>query len=89
MKSLAGEPPITLKSFDSFTRVDTVISARHTLGGGLLSFPREVKRVTMNTFRPPEVSQDFNQSGWSAGIVDRLAVAPDARTRHHAVGTMV
>ena len=78
VKSLTGEPAITLKSFDSFTRVDTVISSRHTLGGGLLSFPREVKRATMNTFRPPEVSQDFNQSGWSAGIVDRLAVAPDA-----------
>ena len=78
VKSLAGEPPIVLKSFDTFTRVDTAISARHTLGGGLLSFPREVKRATMSTFRPPEVSQDFNQSGWSAGIVDRLAVASDA-----------
>ena len=35
VKSLPGEPEIRLKSFDSFTRVDTVMSARHTLGGGL------------------------------------------------------
>ena len=77
VKSLTGEPEIKLKSFDSFTRVDTVISARHTLGGGLISFPREVKRATMNTFRPPEVTPDFNQSGWSTGVVDRLALAPD------------
>jgi hypothetical protein len=77
VKSLPGEPPITLNSFDSFTRIDTVLSARHTLGGGLIAFPREVDRVSMNTFRPPEVSQDFNQSGWSAGVVDRLALAPD------------
>ena len=44
VKSLPGEPEIKLKSFDSFTRVDTVISARHTLGGGLIVFPREVTR---------------------------------------------
>ncbi len=78
VKSLAGEPEIELRSFDSFTRVDTVVSARHTLGGGLILFPREIKRAMMSTFRPPEVTPDFNQSGWSTGIVDRLALAPDA-----------
>ena len=52
VKSLAGEPEIELTSFDSFTRIDTVISARHTLGGGLIAFPREVKHATMSTFRP-------------------------------------
>ena len=34
VKSLPGEPEIDLRSFDSFTRVDGVVSARHTLGGG-------------------------------------------------------
>jgi hypothetical protein len=32
----------------------------------------------MNTFRPREVTPDFSQSGWSTGLVDRLALAPDA-----------
>ena len=77
VKSLAGEPEIKLKSFDSFTRVDTVVSARHTLGGGFIAFPREIKGATMGTFRPPDVTPDFSQSGWSAGVVDRLALAPD------------
>jgi hypothetical protein len=77
VKSLPDEPEIALTSFDSFTRLDTVVSARHALGGGLISFPREIKRATMSTFRPPEVTPDFNQSGWSAGSVDRLSVAPD------------
>lgn len=77
VKSLPNEPEIQLKSFDSFTRIDTVISARHTLGGGLISFPREVKRATMSTFRPPEATPDFSQSGLAAGIVDRLSVLPD------------
>ena len=41
VKSLPGEPEVELRSFDSFTRVDSVVSARHTLGGGLILFPRE------------------------------------------------
>ena len=77
VKSLPGEPEIDLRSFDSFTRVDSVLSARHTLGGGLILFPREVRHVTMNTFRPIEVTPDFNQRGWSAGAVDRFAIWPD------------
>ncbi len=42
MKSLPDEPDVELTSFDSFTRIDTVVSARHTLGGGLIIFPREI-----------------------------------------------
>ena len=77
VKSLPDEPEIALKSFDTFSRLDAVVSARHTLGGGLIGFPRKISRATMSTFRPPEVTPDFNQSGWSSGIVDRLSLAPD------------
>ena len=77
VKSLPGEPEVDLRSFDSFTRVDSVLSSRHTLGGGLILFPREFRHVTMNTFRPSEVTPDFNQSGWSAGMVDRFAIWPN------------
>jgi hypothetical protein len=77
VKSLPDEPEIKLTSFDSFTRLDGVISARHTLGGGLIMFPRELRHVTMNTFRLIEATPDFNQSGWSAGGVDRFAIFPD------------
>ena len=77
VRSLPGEPEVVLQSFDSFTRVDSVLSARHTLGGGLILFPREVSHVTMNTFRPIDVTPDFNQSGWAAGAVDRFAIWPD------------
>ena len=77
IKSLAGEPEVELRSFDSFTRVDSILSSRHTLGGGLILFPREVRHATMNTFRPIEVTPDFNQEGWAAGAVDRFAIWPD------------
>ena len=77
IKSLPGQPDTTLKSFDSFTRVDAVTSAKHTVGGGLILFPRKITGATMNTFRPPEVTPDFTQSGTSAGLVDRYAIAPD------------
>jgi hypothetical protein len=71
VKSLPDDPTIDLRSFDSFTRVDGVVSARHTLGGGLILFPRKVQHATMNTFRPAETTPDFVQSGWSAGALDR------------------
>ena len=31
----------------------------------------------MNTFRPPDVTPEFNQSGVSFGIQDRFAISPD------------
>ena len=77
VKSLPDSPEISLRSFDSFTRIDTVLSPRHTLGGGLILFPREITHATLNTFRPPETTPDFNQSGASTGVVDRLALASD------------
>lgn len=77
VRSLPDEPVITLKSFDWFTRVDTVLSARQTLGGGLIAFPRKIDNVTMSTFRPEESAPEFRQNGWSTGIVDRLALSPN------------
>ncbi len=77
VQSLPGEPEIDLRSFDSFTRLDGVLSARHMLGAGLILFPRAIRRATMNTFRPIDVTPDFTQDGWSTGLVDRLAIASD------------
>jgi hypothetical protein len=77
VKSLPDEPETDLRSFDSFTRIDGVVSPRHTLGGAVILFPREVRQVTMNTFRPRQTTPDFNQSGWSAGLVDRFAIWSD------------
>lgn len=77
VKSLPDEPEIDLRSFDSFTRIDGVLSPRHVLGAALITFPREVRQVTMNTFRPGETTPDFNQSGFSLGLVDRFAIWSD------------
>jgi hypothetical protein len=75
VKSLPDEPTMNLMSFDSFTRLDGVISTRHSLGGLLVAFPRKVDHLTMNTFRPPEVTPSFSHSGASAGLQDRFAFA--------------
>jgi TonB dependent receptor len=77
IRSLPGEPVTTVKSFDSFTRVDAVTSARHSLTGGVIVFPRRITGATMNTFRPPDVTPEFNQSGVLTGGVDRFAIAPN------------
>jgi hypothetical protein len=77
VKSLPDEPEVEMQSFDSFTRLDTVLSARHVLSTALILFPRKIDRVTMNTFRPAATTPEWRQEGASAGGVDRLAIAPD------------
>jgi hypothetical protein len=76
VKSLPDEPEIGLRSFDSFTRVDGVLSPRHTLGGLVVMFPRRVEHLTMNTFRPAEATPEFKQNGISLGLQDRFAISP-------------
>ena len=78
VKSLPDEPEMRLRSFDSFTRLDGVLSTRHTLGGLVVLFPRKVEQLSMNTFRPAEVTPDFRQSGISLGLQDRFAISSTA-----------
>jgi Carboxypeptidase regulatory-like domain/TonB dependent receptor len=78
VRSLPDDPEMELRSVDSFTRLDTVVSARQTLGARLIVFPRRITGATMNTFRPLTVTPDLNQSGASLGVVDRVAIAPNA-----------
>src|SRR5688572_121833 len=75
VRSLPDEPDIGLTSFDSFTRIDGVLSPRHTLGGLVVLFPRRIEHLTMTTFRPPEVTPEFNQNGASVGLQDRFAIS--------------
>ena len=78
VKGLPGSPTLGLDSFDSFTRLDVVISPRHALTGGVIYFPRKITNATMSTFRPPETTPTFTQEGFSAGVVDRLILSPHA-----------
>jgi hypothetical protein len=78
VKSLPGEPQLGLDSFDSFTRLDAVLSSRHALTGGVIYFPRSIKNATLSTFRPPETTPKFWQAGFSTGFVDRLILSPHA-----------
>jgi hypothetical protein len=76
VRSLPDEPEIGLRSFDSFTRIDSVLSTRHTLGGLVVLFPRRVEHLSMNTFRPAAVTPEFTQTGISLGLQDRFAISP-------------
>ena len=78
VKSLPGEPQLGLDSFDSFTRLDAVLSSRHALTGGVIYFPRKITNATLSTFRPEETTPKFTQSGFSSGAVDRLIVSAHA-----------
>ena len=75
VKSLPDEPQLGLDSFDSYTRLDAVLSSRHALTGGVIYFPRKITNATMSTFRPPETTPKFTQEGFAAGLVDRLILS--------------
>jgi len=75
VKSLPGSPQLGLESLDSFTRLDAVLSPRHALTGGVIYFPRKITNATLSTFRPPETTPTFTQSGFSAGLADRLILS--------------
>ena len=75
VKSLPGEPALGLDSFDSFTRLDAVISSRHSLTGGVIYFPRKITNPTISTFRPPDTTPNYTQTGFSAGFVDRVILS--------------
>jgi hypothetical protein len=72
VKSLPDEPTIGLDSFDSYTRLDAVLSSRHAMTAGVIYFPRQITHATLSTFRPPETTPTFSQEGLSAGVVDRI-----------------
>jgi hypothetical protein len=78
VKSLPGKPQLGLDSFDSFTRLDAVLSSRHALTGGVIYFPRKITNATMSTFRPPDTTPEFTQEGFSAGAADRLILSANA-----------
>jgi hypothetical protein len=78
VKSLPGDPQLGLDSFDSFTRLDATLSSRHALTAGVIYFPRKITNATLSTFRPPETTPKFSQSGFSAGMVDRLILSDRA-----------
>ena len=63
VRSLPDEPQLGLESFDSFTRVDAVISPRHALTGGLIYFPRKITNATLSTFRPPDTASQVHPGG--------------------------
>jgi hypothetical protein len=78
VKSLPGRPQLGLDSFDSFTRLDAVLSSRHALTLGMIYFPRKITNATLSTFRPTDTTPKFSQNGFSAGGVDRLILSAHA-----------
>jgi len=78
VRSLPDQPLLGLDSFDSFTRLDAVLSSRHALTGGVIYFPRKIRNPTMFTFRPEETTPKFSQEGFAAGAVDRLILSANA-----------
>jgi outer membrane receptor protein involved in Fe transport len=65
-----------LESFESFSRIDTIISPSHSLTATAAIFPRKMGNVGLNSFNPIEVTQDFHQRGYAFVLADNAALSP-------------
>lgn len=74
LTALPGEPTIGLRSFDSYTRVDTASTGRQQLTMALALFPRTLRHAGLNAFNPYEVTTTVRQRGFNAGVGHRWVV---------------
>jgi len=82
VKSLPGEPQLGLDSFDSFTRLDAVLSSRHALTGGVIYFPRKISNPTMSPAWPRQSVGSTSSIVSPAGSGSRRSI----RSRHWPSG---
>lgn len=71
---VASRPQNELKRsdrFSSFTRLDAVLSSRHSLVGAVGLFPARVREATLGTFTPPDASVNMRDNVSTAGVTER------------------
>lgn len=67
-----------LESFDSFTQVDATLTPRHNLTATVSVFPRDIERINVDTFNPPEVTPNFSQRGFNVAVSERAILSNSA-----------
>jgi carboxypeptidase family protein len=67
----AGERDTKLESFDSFTQIDSIISAKQTATVSVAFYPQKLDFFGLNTFTPQPSTPDFHQRGYQVYAQDR------------------
>ncbi|MGE5357852.1 MAG: TonB-dependent receptor [Bacteroidales bacterium] len=78
VRSLPGDPSSEVRSFDSYTRLDAVLSPRHTLTTAVAFYPRTIEGLGLNTFTPLSATPTFHQSGYNVGASERSILSSKA-----------
>lgn len=65
-----------LESFESFSRIDAILSPGHTLTATASVFPRKLGNVNLNSFNPIEVTPDYRQRGYAFVLADNAILSP-------------
>jgi len=61
---------IKTQGFNSFTRVQDILSPHHVLSADINVFPMRTQFANISALVPQTASSDYNQKGVSAGIAD-------------------
>ena len=73
-QSLPQSERVRLRSLDTFTRVDAVLTPRHLATATLAVYPRDVDSVNLGTFVPQESTVDLVQQGLALGGTERTTL---------------
>jgi hypothetical protein len=65
-----------LESFESFTRLDAILSRAHTLTATAAIFPRKLENIGLNKFSLTEVTPDYRQRGYAVVLADNVVLSP-------------
>jgi hypothetical protein len=72
---------IKSQGFNSFTRVQTILSPQHVLNADVNVFPMRTQFADITALVPQSASSDYNQKGVSAGISDLYSFRSGALLR--------
>src|SRR5215468_831767 len=73
-----SERDAKLESFDSYTQLDAIISAKQTATVSMAIYPQKLDYFGLNTFTPQPATPDFHQRGYQVYLQHRYLTGEDS-----------
>ncbi|HJZ66203.1 MAG TPA: TonB-dependent receptor [Candidatus Acidoferrum sp.] len=74
----ASQRDTKLESFDSYTQLDAIISAKQTATMSLAIYPQKLDHFGLNTFTPQPATPDFHQRGYQVYLQHRYLTGEES-----------
>ncbi len=82
--TVVGRQPTRINGLASLTQLDTQIKVGHLLSTLFSVYPETTDHAALNAFTPASTTPDLHTGGWSATLIDRLALGDNAALESRA-----